>query len=737
MTETSKKGLKLSTKILIGLASGIGSGLFFGEMMGHLRIAGEVFIGLLQMTVLPYVMVSLIGSLGRLSFEEAALLAKRGGLVLVALWGAALAMVAAFPLAFPAQESASFFSAAMVEQRPPFDFLGLYIPSNPFFSMANSIVPAVVVFSIAVGIALIGVGNKQVLLDQLEVLSQALMRITKFVTRLAPYGVFAIAASAAGTMQTEEFGRLQVFLVTYILAALLLSFWVLPSLISALTPVTYRDLLTHGREAVVTAFATGNLLVVLPMLAQASKEILALDQHQGEESGQLVDVLTPTSFTFPHGGKLLGLAFVPFVGWFLGTPIPLGDYPAMLTAGLASLFGHIVVAIPFLLNLMGLPDDSFQLFLSVDVIVKSFRMLVATTHTLAFTLLTAFAMQGRLRVQWKRLGRIGAVTALLMLLVFGGARALFTLVLSEDYQKDKIIANMEMIQQPAPATVYREPPSTPPMPVDPRPSRLTLIRSRRTIRVGYFPDHLPYSYFSARGDLVGFDIEMAHLLARELNLSIAFVPADPDRLAEQLYNGYCDVVMSGVVITTERAQEMAFTEPYLEVTLAFLVPDNRRDDFSSAEALARLHSPRIGIGNHPYYMAKLRELLPTARIVPLATSQEIRRYLAGNSADLDAIMMPAEEAAGWSLYYPRYSVAIPKPKLIRMPLAYAVDQDATGLKDLLDTWIQLKKSDLTIQQLYDHWILGRPAVAPEPRWSVIRNVFGWGRRQPGKTPIAK
>ena len=95
------------------------------------------------------------------------------------------------------------------------------------------------------------VSHKQKVIEQLEIWSGALMRITKAVTKLAPYGVFAIAASAAGTMPGEDAGRLQVFLLTYVLAALVLAFWVLPALVTALTPIGYRDLFDTSREAIV------------------------------------------------------------------------------------------------------------------------------------------------------------------------------------------------------------------------------------------------------------------------------------------------------------------------------------------------------------------------------------------------------------------------------------------------------------------------------------------------------
>ena len=56
-------------------------------------------------------------------------------------------------------------------------------------------------------------------------------------SRLTPYGLFAIAATAAGTLNVEQLGRLQIYLVAYVALALLVSLWVLPGLVAALTPI--------------------------------------------------------------------------------------------------------------------------------------------------------------------------------------------------------------------------------------------------------------------------------------------------------------------------------------------------------------------------------------------------------------------------------------------------------------------------------------------------------------------
>jgi Na+/H+-dicarboxylate symporter len=139
--------MSLSTKILIGLVTGAACGLFFGELVGFLRIVGDAFVMLLQMSVLPYVLFSLVAGLGSLDMARARELARTTGMVLLVTWFISLLFVALFPLALPRWESAAFFSSTLVEPAPAFDFLSLYIPANPFRSLAEAIVPAVVVLS--------------------------------------------------------------------------------------------------------------------------------------------------------------------------------------------------------------------------------------------------------------------------------------------------------------------------------------------------------------------------------------------------------------------------------------------------------------------------------------------------------------------------------------------------------------------------------------------------------------
>ena len=578
--------MSFSRRILLGLATGVALGLFLGEYASVLKWAADGFVKLLQMTVLPYVTLSIVTSLGSLTYAQARTLGVRAGAVLVLLWLVALTFAFLIPLAFPEAESAMFFSTSLLERRQPFNFVDLYIPSNPFNSLANNIVPAVVLFSVVVGVALIGVERKEALIDVLRTASQAVSRATRSILQLTPYGLFAIAASAAGTLSIEQLGRLQVYLVIYVAVGLLFSLWVLPGLIAALTPIRIREIFGLTRDALVTAFVAGDLFIVLPGLIEASRTLLVRHAPGSREVNELPDVLVPTSFNFPHTGKILSLSFILFAGWFADAVVPVSEYPQLAATGLLTFFGSLNAAVPFLLDLFRIPADTFQLFLASGVINSHIGALIAAVHTLAVALLGTCAITGVLRVRRGPLLRYLAITAVLTLVVIGGARVLFIQLLGQQYTRDRVLAGMHLLQQPAPATVLKVRPES--TTTDSRPV-LARMRERGVLRVGYMHDAMPFSFFNEAGDLVGLDVELAHRLATELHVRLEFVPIERSDMAARLSAGYCDIVMAGVAVTTLRAAETLFTTSYLDETVGFVVPDHQRDRFASWNNIRELH----------------------------------------------------------------------------------------------------------------------------------------------------
>jgi proton glutamate symport protein len=712
----------LSAQVFIGMGLGLAAGVFFGERITVVNPIGSIFIGLLQMTVLPYMFVSLVGGLGRLSPEDARILGVRGGIFIVLFWGIALLAVVATAITFPGWESAAFFSTSLVETGGGKDLLTLYIPSNPFSSFSNGVVPAVVLFSVAMGLALLPLKEKkQPLLALLDTVSAALMSVATFVVHLAPIGVFALIANTAGTMSLEEFGRLQVYIYSYVAVVLFLCFWVIPGLVSALLPIPHRRVLTCAQDALVTAFATGSLLIVLPLLSERMKEVLQEMGAGSPDTEGTVDIVVPINFSLPNLGKIMALAFVPFAGWFSGFQMAEAQYPAFLGSGLVSLFGEVVVALPFLLDSVRIPADMFHLFLSVAIFTGPVGTLLAGIHTIALALLIGGSVGGFVRLSWAKLGRYLAITGVLTVAVVAGMRLFHGHVLPHEYRQYESLVRMKPLSDPVPTTIHESPPQGD---VSPGTPRLRQVYKRGALRVGYLGDRLPYVFRNEDGELVGFEVDMARVLAKDLEVKLEFVPVevDPKKMTERLERGQCDVVMSGLVVTPERAIAIRFTEPYLKSTVAFLVRDHDRELFGSARQIHRLKNPRIGVLRIPYYIEALKRYLPQAEIVLLDSPRD---FFGEQGKDLDAMLDTAEGGSAWTLIYPAYSVAIPHPDVLAAPMAYAVSSDAGDLLALLNSWLSLKRDDRTIEELYRHWILGAGVKQQKPRWSVVRDVLHW------------
>ena len=725
------RSLSLSSRILIGMGLGLFTGLFFGEYCVFLQFIGDAFIKLLQMTILPYIVVSMISGLGVLTYDQAKLMAQKGGFLLLLFWAISFAMVLLLPLSFPNWKTAAFFSTSTVTPEVKLDFLDLYIPSNPFHALANNVVPAVVLFSIMMGIALMGLEKKDRVIGVLNTIGQSLIRITNIIVGLTPVGVFAITAAAAGTMTVEEFGRLHVYLATFNISAIFLAFWVLPMMLTSLTPFKYRDVIGLTRDALVTAFTTGNLFIVLTVLTESCKKLFTRYDLNNEKTDTYVDVIIPISFNFPNTGKLLMLLFILFAGWFVGERLSFGQYPTFVFAGLFSFFGGVEVAMPFMLDLMRLPSDLYQLYVITAISTGRFATLLAAMNLVIFTVLATAALTGVMSLNKRKLTAYVTMTFLLTLAMIGGMRAYFNLVVQNTYTKDKVIANMQSMVFPVPRQVLNSVEEGVRV-VDLDLTVLERITRSNKLHVGFKAGNVPFSYLSEKGELIGLDVDMAQLLAKELNVGLIFVPVAYDTMADQLLTGHVDLVMSGVAMTTNLIKEMTFSTPYMQTNLAFLVPDYRQDDFVNLEALREEENVTIGIPRTAdTLIGKVKEILPRAEVETVKPAQ-MMEYLERNSQGLDALLLDAERASAWTLLYPQFKVVVPRPGIGKIPLAYPVSNRDRQFADFISQWIVLKQSIGQFDTLYNHWILGKDAERKTPRWSILRDVLGWGMKSASK-----
>ncbi len=714
--ESHNSHFNFTLYIVGSLFLGITVGLLFGEPAGQLQILGDIYIGLLQMTVLPYIVFSLIGNIGRLSYFEASLLTRQGLLVLLVLWLIGGFSVWAMSLTLPSMEQGAFFSSLLVTNAPQINFLQLFIPANPFQSLAQNAVPAVVLFSMLFGSACIGYKDHKSLLNNFSHITKILLRVNSFVVMLTPIGVFGIAASAAGTLSLNEFGRVQAYVLMLIGAVLLVTLIVLPLLITSCTPFSYRQIARESRNVLLTVFVVGSVFVVIPLLIKVINRLFHSHVTTEHEQARIPDLVLPLAYPFPDMGKLLSLVFIVFAAWFYDNPLTFLDYPVMLTIGLFLSFGKLITALPFLLNLYHIPEDVFNLFMTVGVICGRVADVAGAMHLMTFTVLTTALMTGVFKIKWRLLIRNGLISILLFFCVGLTIRTVLEQSTFSENQNPQIL-NMQLLNDRAPYTVSSL--SQPnPIPLKPGQHLIDRIRQTGIIRIGINEDSLPFSFYNTQGQMVGFDIELMLHLAEDLQAAIQFIPYENEFLLQQLDDDHFDIAVSGITpnLSLLAASRMLYSTSYLDVHLALVVPDHLRNKFSNSESILKLKNIQAFVRKESHFSARAHQLFPNFNVTELDSEIE---FFNNKEFHNQIILTTAEGGSAWTLLYPEYVVVNPFANRQGAPLVIAVSDEDLILEHFLSTWIKIKQTDGTIDTLFAHWIQGETSQKNKTRWNLV------------------
>ena len=94
-------------------------------------------------------------------------------------------------------------------------------------------------------------------------------------------------------------------------------------------------------------------------------------------------------------------------------------------------------------------------------------------------------------------------------------------------------------------------------------TRLSKITESGVIKIGMTGNQPPFSMESKDGSLMGYEVDLAELLAESMNLELEIVQLPFNELLPSLEDGKIDAVMSGMAITMERNLQAAFVGPYV------------------------------------------------------------------------------------------------------------------------------------------------------------------------------
>ena len=100
------------------------------------------------------------------------------------------------------------------------------------------------------------------------------------------------------------------------------------------------------------------------------------------------------------------------------------------------------------------------------------------------------------------------------------------------------------------------------------------IKTSGTINIGVFSDKSPFGYVDENGDYQGYDVYFGNRIGEDLGVKINYVSTEAANRIEYLQTGKVDIILANFTVTPERAQEVDFALPYMNVALGIVSPES-------------------------------------------------------------------------------------------------------------------------------------------------------------------
>lgn len=101
------------------------------------------------------------------------------------------------------------------------------------------------------------------------------------------------------------------------------------------------------------------------------------------------------------------------------------------------------------------------------------------------------------------------------------------------------------------------------------------IKASGKLVIGVFSDKNPFGYVDENGEYAGYDVELANRLAKELGVEVEYVSTEAASRVEFLQTGKVDIILANFTVTPERAKQVDFADPYMNVALGVVSHDDR------------------------------------------------------------------------------------------------------------------------------------------------------------------
>lgn len=401
-------------KILVGLFLGVVVGLAVSNLgwlipyskscCYYLTLMGKIFIDLLKMLVGILIFSSLVSGichindpkkLGRMGasafgfFIVSTLIAISLG-VFFASW-----LKPGAHLNFVAVQSTEHNQVNLLE------FILQIVPSNPVAAFAQGNTLQIIFFASFFSLALVMAKDKgKPVLSFIESLSEVMQALTKMVMQLAPYGVFALIASAVASIGLKVIRPLMWILICNYAACLIQIFGVFCFTLRYCTKVGVAQFFKGMKDAIVVAFTTCSSAAALPISLECIRKHLGISK---ETAGFIMSLGSTVNMNGAAIGQAVAAVFIAQAYNIEMTAfkiIILFITALMASIGAAGIPGSGLIMLSVVLNALGLPLEGIGLVAGID---RLREMLSTVTNILGDTVATVYVAHKEKQIEEKRL----------------------------------------------------------------------------------------------------------------------------------------------------------------------------------------------------------------------------------------------------------------------------------------------------------------------------------------------
>ncbi|MBN2891968.1 MAG: dicarboxylate/amino acid:cation symporter [Bacteroidales bacterium] len=381
-----KQKFPLYLQILLALILGVLFGIFLPEKVEYVSWMGEIFMRALKMIIIPLILTSIISgvaniggtdNLGRLGLRTigyymlTSLLAIVTGLFFVNIFKPGVG----FDL-----KSTEPIQDIAVSDNPFMDTLMNIVPTNIFQAFNESNMLSIIFFALLFGffITTIRKDYSKLLVDFFNASFEAMMKLTQFIIKFTPFGIFGIIAKVVSEQDNlgELAGRLGIYMLVVLAGLFFHAFITLPTLVRTIgrvNPIKHFRLMV---STLLTAFSTSSSGATLSLTMDTVKNKVGV-------SNKIASFTLPLGATINMDGTALyELVVAMFIAQAYGIELTITQqFIAVFTALLASIGAAGIpmaglVMISVILSTLGLPLEGLGLVIAVDRILDMFRTAV-------------------------------------------------------------------------------------------------------------------------------------------------------------------------------------------------------------------------------------------------------------------------------------------------------------------------------------------------------------------------